>query len=104
MFHILPEINVQIIQKLDSVSLTILLMVCKKSKSYVEKMPRTNPKKSRFIDLAAKYGYSELVIWSRSNNYAWSVMTCAEAAKGGHLYIIQWARENDCPWDERTCE
>jgi hypothetical protein len=55
------------------------------------------------INIAAEYGYIEILKWLLNNGCRWNRTTCAMAAKSGNLELLKYLRENGCKWDARTC-
>lgn len=62
----------------------------------------------RLCDLAARFGYLDVLIWLREENsppYPWNDYICDYAARGGHVHILKWLRRDNtppCECDERT--
>jgi len=57
---------------------------------------------ARVCDVAAFYGWLDLLKSARINGYAWTARSTAEAARGGHLELLKWMVAHKCPYDEWT--
>src|SRR5947207_11100310 len=59
--------------------------------------------KNEVCEIAAAYGWLDLLMWARERNYEWNSKTCSSAALYGYFDILKWAKLNGCEWDSATC-
>src|SRR6185369_4697579 len=60
--------------------------------------------KDNICNIAAKYGWLDLLIYARQNDYEWDDDVCSYAAENGHLEVLKWARKNGCEWNSLVCD
>ena len=61
------------------------------------------PPNKNVCHYAARNNRLDILKWAYDNKFPRDVVTCQFAAIGGHLDILKWLRLHYCPWDQYTC-
>ena len=56
--------------------------------------------KENVCDIAANYGWIDLLVWGKENGGQCTETTFSNAVKGGHLEIMELLHKNGCPMNE----
>lgn len=59
--------------------------------------------KENVCDIAAYFGWIDLLEWARNNCCGWNEKTFSEAVRGGHLEMIEYLKKNGCPMNASAC-
>lgn len=60
---------------------------------YSEKQNWDKFEKDKICNIAAVYGWLDLLIWAREKNYPWNVYISIHTAENGHSFIKMGNRE-----------
>jgi len=89
---LLPELCRVVVSYLDPPSKVMLYHTSSHFRGLVTELP----KKNELCSLSARYGYLNVLEWSRKNNCEWGYNTPSNASLGGHLEVLIWCVENGC--------
>ncbi len=76
---------------------SILFCTCKRFRKLIGNNKKN---KNKICELAAGYGFLNILKWARENGCYWNSSICYYAAENGHLEVLKWAKENGCTWDK----